>query len=293
MGPKRTTTAQRTYLLLVLPTLVVLFVVTLGPFVYGIWLSLHHLMYAGRGKTIFVGMDNYIRLFSSQEFWYALRITIVFSVSSTLITVSAGLLMAFGLNRNFRGRGIYMSLFVLPAFVTPIVSGIVWKFMLDSQLGVVGYFMGVLGLPQVAWLSSSQTALLAVILVDAWQWTPFTALLFTAGLQVIPRDYYEAATLDGAGKLRAAIYVTIPQLLSVLLILVLIRIMDTFKVFDIIYVMTEGGPGRATEVFNMRGYYIGFKYFQYGQGAALGIISLLLVIFMCFPFLNRWIKMGR
>lgn len=293
MEPKRITAGKGTYWALISPTIAILFAVTLGPFIYGAWLSFHHLMYVGRGKTVFVGVENYIRLFASPEFWYALRITVILSASSTLITIGVGLLLAFGLNRSFRGRSVYMSLFVLPAFATPIVSGIMWKFILDSQLGIIGYFMRLVGLPAVAWLSNNQTALLAIILIDAWQWTPFSALLFTAGLQAIPKDYYEAATLEGAGKFCIAIHVTIPQLLSVLLVVTLIRLMDTFKVFDVIYVMTEGGPGRATEVFNMRGYYIGFKYFQYGQGAALGIISLLLVVFLCLPFLNRWIKMGQ
>ncbi len=276
------------FILMTGPSILILVGVTLIPFIYGIMISLQRARMGKFDDLNFVGLANYLRLFTREEFWSSLQVTLIFVVASTVLTISIGFLLATGLNRFFIGRTVYMALLILPMVMPPVVAGLMWKFMLDSHLGIFGYFTKLIGLPAIPWLSSSVMALFSVIIVDVWQWTPFCALLLLAGLQLIPKHLYEAGTIDSANRFQVFRYIVVPLMMPIFLIVLLIRLMDTFKIFDTIFVLTQGGPGMATEVFNMWGYHVGFRYFDLGGAAAIGVISFLIVLTLTTPVLKKW-----
>ena len=268
---------QNEHLKFIIPALLILVVVTIVPTIYGIWLSFHRLPRGG-GAPIFIGIVNYLNLLKSTLFWDALKVTGIYVFSSVLLSLIIGFLIASLLNRRIYGRQIILGLFVLPVVATPVVSGLVWKFMFNSDLGIINYFLGFLGIPQINWLASSKMALIAVIIVDIWQWTPFCTFFLLAGLQNLPQATYEAAYIEGANKFQTFRFVTFPQMIPITAVVILFRIMDSFKAFDTLFVMTQGGPGRATQVLNLLAYYTGFRYFSIGKAAALGLIVLILII---------------
>jgi multiple sugar transport system permease protein len=268
---------QNEHLKFVIPALFILVVITIVPTIYGIWLSFHRLSRGG-GAPIYIGIANYLNLLKSTLFWDALKVTGIYVFSSVLLSLIIGFLIASLLNRRIYGRQIILGLFVLPVVATPVVSGLVWKFMFNSDLGIINYFIGFLGIPQINWLASSKMALIAVIIVDIWQWTPFCTFFLLAGLQNLPQATYEAAYIEGANKFQTFRFVTFPQMIPITAVVILFRIMDSFKAFDTLFVMTQGGPGRATQVLNLLAYYTGFRYFSIGKAAALGLIVLILII---------------
>jgi multiple sugar transport system permease protein len=266
------------FLPLLLPGVIVLVLVTLYPTAYGVWLSLSKLTVGGRGAATFVGFKNYIQLLVSQEFRESLQATIIFVSGSVIFSFLVGLLLAIFLNRQFRGRTIYMALFILPVVATPVVSGMMWKFMLSAQFGVVNYLLSLVGIPEYPWLSKPVTAMAAVILVDVWQWSPFVMYLMLAAIGSLSREIEEAAIVDGASRFQLWVQINMPQLIPAAIAVLLFRIIDAFKAFDTILIMTMGGPGRTTQVLNLTAYMTGFRFFDLGKAAALGMISLVLVV---------------
>ncbi len=269
--------SSRSALGLLFPAVIVLSIVTIYPTFYGLWLSLEKLPMGNFSHPSFVALDNYATLFARVEFWDSLRVTLIFVTTSTLGALLLGGVLALFLNQSFFGRGLYMALLLLPVVSTPVVSGLMWKYMLNPDTGVVNYLIRLTGLQGPLWLAKSSSALVAICLVEIWQWAPFIALLLLAGLQTIPSELYDAARVDGANRIRVLWHVVLPQLASVILSAGLLRLIDSFKSFDTIYVMTAGGPGRATQVFNILTYYTGFRYFEFGRAAALSIVCLVVL----------------
>ena len=265
----------------IIPAIVVLLLITVVPTIYGLWLSFHRIPRGGGiGKLTFVGFVNYINLFRSSLFWDAGKITLIYVVASVSLSLILGFLMATLLNQNIYGKQAILGLFVLPIVVTPVVSGLIWKFMFSSDLGIINYVLGLFGIEQINWLAHPLSALIAIIVVDVWQWTPFCMYFLLAGLQNLPYSTYEAAYIDGANKLQMLWHITFPQLIPITAVVVLFRLMDSFKAFDTIFIMTQGGPGRATQTLNLLAYLIGFRYFSLGKAAALGLLVLVLVIIL-------------
>ena len=263
----------------IIPAIAVLLLITVVPTIYGIWLSFHRIPRGGGiGKLIFIGFVNYVNLFSSVLFRDAVKITLIYVLASVALSVILGFLLATLLNQNIYGKQAILGLFVLPIVVTPVVSGLIWKFMFSSDLGIINYVLGLFGIEQINWLASPISALIAVIVVDIWQWTPFCMYFLLAGLQNLPHSTYEAAYIDGANKFQMLWHITFPQLIPITAVVVLFRLMDSFKAFDTIFIMTQGGPGRATQTLNLLAYLTGFRYFTLGKAAALGLVVLILVI---------------
>lgn len=266
------------FLPFLLPAVLVLMVITLYPTFYGVWLSLSKMPVGGGGQTDFVGFRNYSQLLASLEFRESLIATLVFVSGSVFFSFLVGVLLAIFLNRSFHGRSIYMALFILPVVATPVVSGMMWKFMLSAQFGVINYFLSLVGIPEYPWLSTGSTAMMAVIMVDVWQWSPFVMYLMLAAIGSLSKEIEEAAIVDGANKIQLWVQINFPQLIPAASAVILFRIIDAFKAFDTILIMTMGGPGRTTQVLNLTAYLTGFRFFDLGKAAALGIISLIMVI---------------
>jgi multiple sugar transport system permease protein len=265
------------YRLLVYPAVIVLAAIAVIPTVYGLWLSLCRIVEGSGGKQFFVFLTNYIGLLRQAIFWHAILLTLFYMVVCVSLSIMVGFGLALMLNHRIYGRQAILSLFVLPIVATPVVAGLIWKFMFSAD-GIVDYFLHLLRIGKIYWLSKPSTAVLAIIIVEVWQWSPFCMLFLLAGLESVPFSTTEAAFIDGANSFQIFWSVLLPQMLPIVSVVLLLRIMDTFKSFDAIFVMTQGGPGSSTETMNILAYYVGFRYFNLGQASALGFVVLFLVV---------------
>jgi multiple sugar transport system permease protein len=262
------------------PAVLVLALVVAFPFLYSLVLSLHNWNLADRKATwTFVGLENYVAALTRDPFfWSAFKVTAIFLVGAVVTQMLLGLAIALLLNRQFRGQGLVRTIIMLPLMTTPVVVGLIWRFMYNPERGMVNYLLSFVGIAGPDWLGRQQTAMAAVILADVWEWTPFVALIVLAALQALPEDPYEAARIDGASGWQSFLYITLPLITPALLVAGLIRLMDAFKTFDLIYVLTLGGPGVSTQVLSLYTYKYGFKFFRMGYASALSYIMVFLIV---------------
>jgi multiple sugar transport system permease protein len=243
-------------------------------------------LYRTRGlRWDFVGLDNYIRLFTRSEFWESLQVSLVFTSFCVFFHMFLGLGLALLLNNIIRGRTIIRIGFLAPWIVAPSIGAVIWVWMLDPQFGIVNYILNSVGLIDgaKAWLAEPKLALMAVIVVDVWRGTPFIMLLLLAGLQSIPKDQYEAARMDGATVWQELRFVTLPNLRYLLIVASTLDIVYTIRHFDTIAVMTGGGPTGATEVLPVLIYNTAFSENSFGRASAAGILLLgIILIFSIF-----------
>ncbi len=264
---------------LILPAIITLGVLTLYPFGFMIYLSVHRwkasLAYIPKS---FVGLSHFIRLFQEEFFWSAMSVTFRFLIFVVLIEFFLGLFLALILSREIKGKAIIRSLFLLPMMLAPVAVGLIWRFILNDEVGVLNYFFSIIHLPAQAWLGNVNTALQAIMLIDIWQWTPFMILVLLAGLQSLPGEPFEAAKIDGASVWQTFRFITFPLLKPVILIALLFRTIDAYRIFDIIYVTTYGGPKTSTEPLSLYVYRSGFRHYDMGYAAALSLIMLIIII---------------
>jgi len=267
---------------LVAPVVILLLLVTGYPLVYNLWNSFHNVILSNAGAPQnFVGLKNYQELASAAAFPAALARTLGFMVVSVVIETIAALGLALMLHKAFHGRGALRAAVLIPWAVPTVVSALLWTTMFDSRSGFVDYVLGILHLPgsQTTWLAGEWTAWTAVLVADAWKNVPFIAIILLAGLQLIPGDVYEAAKIDGATAWQSFRRMTLPLLRPALMVALIFRTLQAFLVFDIIYIMTGGGPGTTTETLS----YLNWQAFlvdtNFGYG---GAISISLVVFSLF-----------
>ena len=270
-----------------LPAVVVLVIITLFPFIYAVVISLtgYEIARPQRGSP-FVGLDNYIYVLTGIRFWNSLKITFIMVFAASIVELVLGFALAYLMRNYFRGRKIVVSLFIMPMVIPPIVAGLTWRFMYDDAIGVINYMVSLIGLKPQPWLGSPSLALPAIIVTDIWQWTPFIMLIILAGLHALPEEPFEAARVDGATNWQIVRFITLPMLRNVILVGFLIRIIELFRTFDTIYIMTEGGPGTATETMSIQSYLLGFRFFATSRASAFALIMLFLVIFICGRFIK-------
>ncbi len=277
--------------LFVLPAVILLFLITIVPFIIELVLSLHAYELTSLGGPQFIWLKNYADvLFGDARFWNAMKITAIVIVAAVGIELFLGVCLALLLNRLRGSRSFITSLLLIPVMIAPIVSGMMWDMIYDDKFGPLNYLIETLSfglLEGTAWLAQTSTALPSVIAVDVWQWTPFIILIALAGLQSIPTELYEASEVDCAGAWQSLWYITLPMLAPVMVVGFLIRFMDAFKLFDIVYLLTRGGPGSATEVVSFYTYVRGFKQFSIGYTAAMAFLQLIVIIFVSKIFIGR------
>lgn len=275
--------------LMVLPSLIIIVCFALYPVAQAFWISLHtyKLNMPGLGQP-FVGLQNYIGLLQDERFLRALYNTFYFSFWSVLLEFIIGLAIALLINRAFVGRGIVRAAVLVPWAIPTVISATMWKFMYNDQLGVVNDILVKLGILDQyrTFLGSPESALWSIILTDVWKTTPFMALLMLAGLQVIPRELYEAAKVDGAGVIQTFFRITLPLLKPAILVALLFRTLDAFRVFDVIVVMTGGGPGNSTESLSMYAHTTMMRYLDFGNGSAIAVITFLCVMLISFFYIR-------
>ena len=260
---------------LVLPALGTIVLVALFPLIWTLWESvhLHDLRMPWLGRP-FVGVDNYLEALRDPRFWSALAHTLLFTVTSVGLELGLGLGLALAMNRGFRGRGVVRAAVLIPWAIPTVVSALLWRFMFDGQTGIANAVLvnlGVLRAPHV-WFIHAWSAWVPVILADVWKTTPFVALLLLAGLQNIDASLYEAARIDGASAWRQFRYVTLPLLAPAILVALIFRTLDAFRVFDLIYVLTGGGPGTSTEPLALYTFNALLQNLRFGYGSALSVI---------------------
>jgi ABC-type sugar transport system permease subunit len=272
-------------LLLLIPSLIVVFGIVIYPLLRTLWTSFFAVDSPFPGHYPFVGLGNYRRTFSNPDFWAAIRRTGYFTVVSTFLELGFGVLIGLLLNVPFRGRWIMRSLVVLPWALPTIVNATMWRWIFNPEYGALNALLTQLHLMSHyrSWLGSPFLALNMVIVADVWKNTPLAAFLFLAGLQTIPQDLYEAARVDGAGAVRSFFKITLPLLLPTILIILVVRTIEAFKVFDIIYVMTRGGPANGTQTIAFYAYLQAFSNQLFGYGASLAyVIALFILAFALF-----------
>lgn len=274
---------HNSWLFYLAPAVLVMFSITVIPFFYLIYNSLTDwdLRYAYRGKN-FIGLENYMNMAGDDLFLKSIWVTILASVGIVVVELLLGMLLAQLFHRDFFGKRLIRSLFLLPLITTRVVVGLTWRMLFNSDLGMINYFLAELGLPEPVWLASTELALPSIILADAWNATPFVTLMFVAGLQSIPLEPYEAAQVDGASPLQRYFYITLPQLRPLIFLVLMFRVTDAIRIFDIIFVMTSGGPANATQTLNMYTYKVGFVFLNMGYGSALALILMLVSIVLSY-----------
>jgi multiple sugar transport system permease protein len=263
--------------LFVAPMFLFLLVVILFPLGYVFSTSL----YREAGVNVrFVGLDNYTRLLDDERFWNSLRISVAFTAASVALHLAIGMPLALFLSQLRRGRTALRLAFLTPWMIAPVIGAIAWVWLLDPHFGVVNYLLSQVGLisEYKVWLGEPDLAFAAVVAADAWRGFPFVMLILLAGLQAIPREEYEAASIDGAGAFQRFRYVALPHLRYLLTVATTLDIINTIRTFDIVAVMTRGGPVNATEVLPVLIYNTAFQQNRFGPAAAIGVVLLALLL---------------
>lgn len=264
--------------LLVLPALGTILLIALFPLLWTVWESfhVHDLRMPWRGRP-FVWLTNYTEALTDTRFWQAMGHTAVFTASSVMLELVLGLVLALVLHHSYRGRGFVRAAVLVPWAMPTVVAALMWRLMFESPVGIVNAVLtdlGLMGEPFV-WFTHSLAAWVPVILADVWKTTPFVALLLLAGLQNIDPVLYEAARIDGASPWQQFLHVTLPLLRPALLVALIFRTLDAFRVFDLIYVLTGGGPGTATEPIALYTFGTLFHSLRFGFGSALSVLIFL------------------
>jgi ABC-type sugar transport system permease subunit len=288
-------TDRRLAWLFVLPAVGLVALVAIFPLGWTLWesLHLHDLRMPWRGRP-FVGLENYLELLGDPRFRDAMLHTLLFAAVSVSLELALGLAVALGLDRAFRGRGIVRAAVLLPWAIPTVVAALLWRFMFESQAGIVNAALVSTGVVEepVVWFVRAATAWVPVVLADVWKATPFVALLLLAGLQGIDRSLYEAAAVDGASRWWQLRHVTLPLLKPTILVALVFRTLDAFRVFDLIYVMTGGGPGTSTEPIALYTFDALLQNLRFGYGAALSVVVFLVTFTLALIYI-RWLGAGE
>jgi multiple sugar transport system permease protein len=263
-----------------LPAIIFVALLMIFPVLYTLFLSFTNWNLTSGMPLSFNGIDSYVRVLTEPRFLHAVGRTFAFTFFAVVIEGFLGVAIALMLNRAFVGKSIAKLLLLLPLVATPVAVGIVFYLFYDPTIGLANFVLNSLGLPQGLWVSSAGSVIPSLILVDVWQWTPMITLIVLAGLAGLSEEPVEAARVDGASEWQILRYVTIPMVMPVILTAVILRLIDALKTFDIIFAMTGGGPGYASETLNIMGFKYSFEYFRMGQSSVI-LVALFLVVFLC------------
>lgn len=267
-----------------LPGLLTLGVVMGFPLVYSVLMSISSMTLLRPALLPLTGLNNFVHVMSNPQFWGALLLTVKYSIITVAGEFIFGLGIALMLNRVVRLKAVYFAILTIPMAMSPVSVALIWRMLLQPNLGVVNHLMETFGLPRLDWLGSADLALWTMAGIDIWQQTSFVVLILAAGLASLPRDPYEAADVDGASHLQQFWYITLPMLRPVSAIAVIIQLINEFRTYDLTYVLTKGGPGTSTEVLSFYAYRQAFLGLSLNEGSAASFILLLIVLAMTVVF---------
>lgn len=277
--------------LVMLPALIFLLAVSIVPLLYSLVVSFLRYNLMNPDRRGYVGLRNFRMLLNNPDFWNSLWVTVEFVVIAVSLELLLGLVLALVLSRDVPGISLFRSLILVPMALAPVVVGLLWRFMLGTEYGVLNYFISLLGLPRTDFLSSTRLALPMLAIVDVWQWTPFMFLILLAAIQALPVEPFEAAAMDGASTFQTIRHIALPMLRYPILVALLLRTIDAFRIYDLIFMMTRGGPINATDTLSWNIYNLGFRPFNMGYAAALSWILLIIVSIVTAIFVR--LLMGR
>ena len=269
-------------LYMVIPAVFILLLLTIYPFIYLIFVSSHIWPISPTLPRIFLGFGQFTYLFQDPTFIESLQVTINLMVIGVTIQISLGTLLAILLSTKTKITSYFTLPFMIPVFISPVVVGLIWKFMFNYDLGILNYLFEIVGIGAVNWLGTPQNAFWSVVIIDTWQWTPFTTLIIKAGLDSVDPTPVEAATVDGANRFQIFRHVTFPSIAPIFTVALLFRTLDAFKAFDIIYIVTRGGPGGSTYVLGYNIWKTAFYQNQLGLAAAMSVIMIIIATVLAF-----------
>ena len=269
------------------PAVMVVAVLILWPLVLSVWLSLYDWKLLDMNKPKpWVGLENYFRLLTDPALRKALANTVLFVIGSVSVELVLGFIVALALFNIMAGRKLANALVLLPMITAPVITALLWRYLLDPQFGLVAQFLTLAGGKGIDVWGSPTLALPGLMVVDIWQWTPFVILVLNAGMLGIPPEQFEAAAIDGAGQIRLAWNIILPAVMPQILLVLLFRTMDTYRIFDTVFVLTRGGPGTATETLGLYTYRTGFSYTDMGYAMALSLLILVTVAIISYGYIR-------
>ena len=224
-----------------------------------------------------VGLAHYSRMLADPDVAESVGVTLRFAFWTITIEMTLGTALALLLEKPIRGASVFRTIFILPLMVSPVVVGLIWRYLFDARIGWINYYLAKVGVPPQVWLGDADLAFMAIVVTDIWQWTPFIFIIVIAGLQALPADVMEAGRIDGANVLQQVFLIKLPMLRSILLIAFLLRLIDVFRGMEVMYIMTGGGPGRATELLSLHIYNRAFNAQQLGYASAIAVLLIVIV----------------
>ncbi len=262
-----------------LPALLIALGLFLYPLLELFYLSFTRWNLITQEPKTFIGFANFLRAFSHDDhFWRAVWLMFYFALGALAGQFIFGFALALLLNREFRGESVVRMFLLFPIIATPVAMSLVWVMMLNPMMGIMNYLLSLIGLPPGNWASSSTSVMPTLIMVDIWHWTPFMMLILLAGLKNLPKDPYEAAVIDGASRMQIFFKITLPLMQPYIVLVVILRLIQNLKVFDEIFVISKGGPMRASETLNLMIYHQAFTALSYGYACALGVFLLMVIL---------------
>ena len=274
--------------LLMLPALLLL-VGMIYPFCLGVYYSLTSYFLQYPHLFRFIGLGNYLKMPGDPLFAYSVQFTLAYTAVAVLIQVSLGVGVALLLHGRIIARGVLRAMMLMPLMMPPVITALMWKVMMAStKAGILNHLLGVVGLGPVNWLGSVNSAMVSVLIIDTWGNLPFVSLILLGGLQSLPYEPYEAAVVDGAGGWDVLRYITLPLLKPFIILATTFRIMDSLRIFDVIYATTVGGPADATMNLHMRAFFYAFQWYQMGMGMAYAMVLLVMVFIASYVLMRYW-----
>lgn len=276
--------------LLAAPTVLIVLLIILFPITFALISSFFDYTLINKSFNNFIGLDNYVNSINDEQLFNSISVTIFFVILVVLFEFLLGFFIALLLNSIDRFKSVYYFILLLPLLINPIVVGLIWRMFLHPQLGILNYLLSLISINPINWLGDPKMAFVTIIFVDIWHQVSFMIILLLAGLSAIPKEPYEAARSDGAGILDCFIHITLPYMRPVIIVTILIRLIFAVKTYDLIYIMTKGGPGDATDLISYYIYRSAFISLNLGEAAAMSTILLFIIVILTLPlfkYMNR------
>lgn len=266
-----------------LPAIAVMLLLFAYPLLQLFWTSFTNATLSSVKEPEFVGLANYVRaFFQDSHFWNSFFLTLYYALGATAGQLGLGLVLALFLNRQFRGEAVFRMLIMFPLIATPVAMSLVWSLLMNPMMGHLNYYLSLIGLEPSLWAADTRTVMPTLIGIEIWHHAPMAMLVLLAGLRSLPKEPFEAALVDGASRIRIFFHVTLPLLRPYIFLLLLLRLIHSLKVFDKIFVISGGGPNRASETLNITIYQQAFGAMDYGYASVLSVIMLLLILMISF-----------
>ena len=272
------------------PTMLILIALSIFPLIFNIFYSFTDYYYLSKSGVEIIGTENYKNIFKDVYFRQAVYNTVKFTVLAVFFETLIGLLIALLINSIQRGRKTLRTVSLIPTLLPPVTVALIWQIMFSNNYGIINKLLGEIGIGPVNWLMAVHTAFYAILVIDIWQYAPFAFLLIYASLQSVPQGQYEAARIDGAGIWQQFIYVTLPNIANGVIMVVLLRTIDTFRLFDKVNILTKGGPANSTATITQYIYQYGVKGLKVGYGSAAALIMTVIVLILAGAYIKRSFK---